>query len=87
MEEEDNYEEGGDITNNPGSSAPLNNYHSEGQTHERNHDASMTKSTHNSYDQAIEMGYVPTITAVPPLISSEDLDRELFAILDSQNTG
>ena len=47
----------------------------------------MTKSTHNSYDQAIEMGYVPTITAVPPLISSEDLDRELFAILDSQNTG
>jgi len=87
MEEEDNnYDEGGDITNKP--PVTQNNYHSEGgQSHQRNHDASMTKSTHNSYDQAIEMGYVPTITAVPPLISSEDLDRELFAILDSQNTG
>jgi hypothetical protein len=41
----------------------------------------MSRST-NSYDQAIAMGYVPTITAVPPLISSEDLDRELFQIFD-----
>jgi hypothetical protein len=41
----------------------------------------------NSYDQAIAMGYVPTITAVPPLISSEELDRELFELFDNQNTG
>ena len=41
----------------------------------------------NSYDQAIAMGYVPTITAVPPLISSEELDRELFELFDYQNTG
>ncbi len=33
------------------------------------------------------MGYVPTITAVPPLISSEELDRELFQLFDYQNTG
>jgi hypothetical protein len=29
------------------------------------------------------MGYMPTITAVPPMISAEELDRELFSILDS----
>lgn len=33
------------------------------------------------------LGYVPTITAVPPLISAEELDRELFAILDASGTG
>ncbi len=46
----------------------------------------MSRST-NSYEEAIAMGYVPTITAVPPLISSEDLDRELFQIFDYQGTG
>lgn len=42
----------------------------------------MSRGSANSYDQAIAMGYVPTITAVPPLISSEELDRELFALFD-----
>jgi hypothetical protein len=49
-------------------------------------ESQMSRMT-NSYDQAIAMGYVPTITAVPPLISSEDLDRELFQLFDYQNTG
>ena len=49
-------------------------------------ESQMSRMT-NSYDQAIAMGYVPTITAVPPLISSEEFDRELFQLFDNQNTG
>ena len=33
------------------------------------------------------MGYIPNITAVPPLISSEELDLELFSLFDVQNIG
>ena len=45
-------------------------------------DESQMSRSANSYDQAIAMGYMPSITAVPPLISSEDLDRELFQLFD-----
>lgn len=33
------------------------------------------------------MGYTPHITAVPPLISNEQLDIELFQMFDIENTG
>ena len=42
----------------------------------------MSRGSANSYDQAISMGYMPNIMAVPPLISSEELDQELFSLFD-----
>ena len=47
----------------------------------------MSRGSANSYDEAIGMGYMPNITAVPPLISSEELDLELFSLFDVQNIG
>ena len=47
----------------------------------------MSRGSANSYDEAIAMGYMPNIMAVPPLISSEELDLELFSLFDTQNIG
>ena len=47
----------------------------------------MSRGSANSYDDAIAMGYMPNIMAVPPLISSEELDLELFSLFDTQNIG
>ena len=47
----------------------------------------MSRGSANSYDEAIARGYMPNIMAVPPLISSEELDLELFSLFDTQNIG